>query len=154
MVKIEILKKLNFFKPFTEEELKVFSQRLIIEEFDSHSDIFKENQIGDDSMFIILEGAMKITKRQKTEEKVLANLKEGEFFGEMAMLYPAPRSASATTIKPCKLIEFSDRDYHFFKKDYPEIVIKLNEIFMKVLVQRLRDADKRLVKGGYGIGAV
>ena len=51
-------------------------------------------------------------------------------------------------------VNSSDRDYHSFKKDYPEIVIKLNEIFMKVLVQRLRDADKRLVKGGYGIGAV
>lgn len=154
MVKTEDLKKLPFFKVFTEGEIKVFSERLIIEEFESGFDVFHENQIGDDSMFIIIDGAIKITKKQKGTEKVIANIKEGEFFGEMSMLYPAPRSASAVTIKPSRMIRFSDRDYNSFKKDHPSIVVKLNEIFIKVLVQRLRDADKRLVKEGFGIGAI
>ncbi|HPI02436.1 MAG: cAMP receptor protein [Candidatus Aerophobetes bacterium ADurb.Bin490] len=154
MVKPEVLKKLEFFKGFTEGEIKVFSERLIIEEFESGHDIFHENQIGDDSMFIIIEGAIKISKKQKNAEKILANMKDGEFFGEMSMLYPAPRSASAVTIKPSKMIRFSDRDYNSFKKDHPDIVVKLNEIFIKILVQRLREADKRLVKEGLGIGAL
>lgn len=152
MVDISILKTLNFFKPFTEEELKVFSQRLIIEDYNADDYIFRENQIGDDSMFIIINGAVKICKKQKTEEKVIANLKDGEFFGEMSMIIPAPRSASVVAIKPTKLLRFSDRDYNSFKKDYPTIVVKLNEIFLKVLVTRLRETDKKLVKEGYGIG--
>jgi CRP-like cAMP-binding protein len=154
MVQLEMLKKLDFFKIFTDQELKVFSERLIVEEFESGFEVFHEHQIGDDSMFVILEGAVKITKKQKTEEKVLANLKEGEFFGEMSMLYPAPRSASASTIRPSKMIRFSDRDYNSFKKDQPTIVVKLDQVFIRVLVQRLRDADKRLVKDGFGIGAI
>ncbi len=152
MVDIKILKELDFFKSFTEEELKVFSQRLIMEEYKEGEYIFNENQIGDYSMFIIINGVVKVTKKQKMEEKVIANLKEGEFFGEMAMLIPAPRSASVIAIKPTKVLRFSDMDYNSFKKDYPSIVIKLNEIFIKVLIMRLRDADKKLVKEGYGIG--
>lgn len=152
MVDIKILKELEFFKPFTDEELKVFSQRLIVEEYKDGEFIFNENQIGDYSMFLIVNGAVKVTKKQKVEEKVIANLKEGEFFGEMAMLFPAPRSASVSAIKPTKVLRLSDMDYNSFKKEYPTIVVKLNEIFIKVLVSRLREADKKLVKEGYGLG--
>ncbi|MFP4465448.1 MAG: Crp/Fnr family transcriptional regulator [Candidatus Goldiibacteriota bacterium] len=154
MVDAEVLKKQKFFGIFTEEELKVFSERLLWEEFETGDGIFMENQIGDDAMYIIAEGAVKITKKHKTEEKVIANLREGEFFGEMAMMVPAPRSASAVAIKPCKMIRFSGRDYNSFKKDYPAVVVKLNEVFIKVLIQRLRDADKRLVKDGCGIAGL
>jgi CRP-like cAMP-binding protein len=154
MIEVEVLKKVHFFKGFNDQELKAFSERLIIEKFEAGHAVFNENQIGDDSMYIVLEGAIKIVKKFKTEEKVLANIKDGDFFGEMAMLMPAPRSASAVTIKPSTLIRFNDRDYNSFKKDLPSIAVKLNEIFIKVLVSRLRDADKRLVKDGYGIGAL
>lgn len=152
MVDIEIIKKLEFFKSFTDEELKIFSQRLILEEYKDGEYIFNENQIGDYSMFIIISGIVKVTKKQKTEEKVIANLKEGEFFGEMAMLLPAPRSASVVAIKPVKVLRFSDIDYNYFKKEYPAIVVKLNEIFIKVLIIRLREADKKLVKEGTNLG--
>ncbi len=154
MIETGTIKKLDFFKVFDENELKVFSERLMLEEFSDHQPVFRENQIGDDSMFIILEGAVKITKKQKTEEKVLANIREGEFFGEMSLLRPAPRSASAITIRPTGLIRLTDGDYNSFKKDYPGIVVKLNDIFLDVLIKRLREADKRLVKDGHGTGAV
>ncbi len=152
MVEIQVLKQLDFFKIFNEEELKIFAQRLIMEEYKDGEYIFNENQIGDYSMFIIINGVVKVVKKKKIEEKVIANLKEGEFFGEMAMLIPAPRSASVIAIKPTKVLRFSDMDYNSFKKDYPAIVVKLNEIFIKVLIVRLRDADKKLVKEGSGLG--
>ena len=154
MVEAAVLKKISVFKAFTDAELAVLGQRLLAETAEPGKSIFHENQIGDDSMFFIEEGAVKITKKYKTEEKVLANLKDGEFFGEMSMLMPAPRSASAVAIRPCKLVRFSDRDYADFKKTQPAIVVKFNEIFLKALITRLRDADKRLVKDGFGIGAL
>ncbi len=150
MVDTEIISKLDVFKNFSPEEIKILSQRLLIEEYPEQGEIFRENQIGDESMYVIADGAVKITKKQKTENKILANLKTGEFFGEMAMLIPAPRSASAIAIKPTKVIRLADSDYNSFKKDNPSIVVKLNEIFIKVLVQRLRDTDKKLVKEGSG----
>ena len=154
MVDIATLKKQQFFKTFTDAELKVFSERLNINEYEPQFTIFNENQIGDDSMYIIVQGAIKIVKKNKDGEKVLANIKDGDCFGEMSMLYPAPRSASAITIKPCTLIRLTDRDYNDFKKTQPAIVVKLNEIFIKTLVSRLRDADIRLVRDGHGIGAI
>jgi CRP-like cAMP-binding protein len=154
MVDIAMLKLLGFFRPFTEDELKVLSQKMMLADFKEQETIFRENQIGDDSMYVIIDGAIKITKKTKLEEKILASLKAGDFFGEMSMLLPAPRSASAVTAKPCRLLQLLDRDYNAFKRDSPSIAVKLNEIFLKELIQRLREADKRLVKDGYGIGAL
>jgi CRP/FNR family transcriptional regulator, cyclic AMP receptor protein len=154
MVDISVLKLLGFFRPFTEEELKVLAAKMIAADFKAQETIFRENQIGDDSMYVIIDGAIKITKKTKLEEKNLASLKNGDFFGEMSMLLPAPRSASAVTVMPCRLLQLLDRDYIAFKRDNPSIAVKLNEIFLKELIQRLREADKRLVKDGHGIGAL
>lgn len=154
MVQQEILAKIPAFKAFNTDEIKELSERLNIEEVDAQWSIFNENQIGDDSMYFILDGAVKIIKKTKNEEKVLANLKAGDFFGEMSMLQPAPRSASAVTIRPSKLVRLSDRDYNDFKRTKPAIVVKFNDIFIATLIQRLREADKRLVKDGFGIGEI
>jgi CRP-like cAMP-binding protein len=154
MVQQEILAKLPAFKAFSADEIKELSERLNIEEVEPQRTVFNENQIGDDSMYFILEGAVKIVKKTKNEEKVLANLKAGDFFGEMSMLLPAPRSASAVTIKQSSLIRLSDRDYNDFKKTKPAIVVKFNDIFIGALIHRLREADKRLVREGFGIGAI
>jgi CRP-like cAMP-binding protein len=154
MVDISVLKLLSFFRPFTEEELKVFAAKTAVVDFKEQETIFRENQIGDDSMYVIIDGVIKITKKTKLEEKTLASLKAGDFFGEMSMLLPAPRSASAVTVKPCRMLQLMDMDYNMFKRDYPSIAVKLNEIFLKELIQRLREADKRLVKEGHGIGAL
>jgi CRP-like cAMP-binding protein len=154
MVQQEILAKIPAFKAFSADEIKELSERLNIEEVEAQWSIFNENQIGDDSMYFILDGAVKIIKKTKSEEKVLANLKAGDFFGEMSMLQPAPRSASAVTIRPSKLVRLSDRDYNDFKRTKPAIVVKFNDIFIATLIKRLREADKRLVKEGFGTGAI
>jgi len=154
MVDVSVLKLLGFFRPFTEDELKVLALKMMPAEFKEQETIFRENQIGDDSMYVIIDGAIKITKKTKQEEKPLASLKPGDFFGEMSMLLPAPRSASAVAARPCRLLQLLDRDYNAFKRDYPAVAVKLNEIFLKELIQRLREADRLLVKDGHGIGAL
>ncbi|HEC79855.1 MAG TPA: cyclic nucleotide-binding domain-containing protein, partial [Firmicutes bacterium] len=71
------------------------------EVFEKYGKVYKNGEVickeGDkgDSMYIIYEGAVKITKRAHDKETTLAVLKEGDFFGEMAIIDREPRSASA-----------------------------------------------------------
>jgi len=154
MIEPGIHAKVPAFKSLEADELGALSERLNIENVEGDQAIFNENQIGNDSMYFILEGTVKIIKKTDDDEKVLAGLKPGDFFGEMSMLQPAPRSASAVAIKPAKLIRLSDRDYNDFKKTKPAIIVKLNEIFIRTLILRLREADRMLVKNGSGIGEI
>ena len=56
--------------------------------------IFSECQAGAD-MFIIQDGAVRITKVVDGQEVILAVLNKGDMFGEMSLLENKPRSASA-----------------------------------------------------------
>lgn len=54
-----------------------------------------------DALFIVMSGSIKITLPADTgEEAILATLRPGDFFGELALLDGAPRSATAVSIEP------------------------------------------------------
>ena len=65
--------------------------------------VFSECQSGQD-MFIIQDGQVKITKIVNGTEVILAVLKKGDFFGEMALLENKPRSASIIAFEDCYLM--------------------------------------------------
>ena len=56
--------------------------------------IFADGELGE-SLYIIQKGTVKITKILNGNEIILAILKHGDIFGEMALLENKPRSASA-----------------------------------------------------------
>jgi CRP/FNR family transcriptional regulator, cyclic AMP receptor protein len=63
--------------------------------------------IGDpgDALFVIVDGEVKISLPSETgEEAILATLRSGDVFGELALLDGAPRSASATAISATETV--------------------------------------------------
>jgi len=100
--------------------------------------IFKEGEPGNE-MYLIKSGSVKITKRIGGKEKVLAVLKEGDFFGEMSVLDGSFRSASAAAEEETKLI-IVDRDAFLAQaRENPFI-----QYVIETLIKRLRETDDML----------
>lgn len=58
-----------------------------------------------DALFVIVSGDVKISLPSETgDEAILATLRPGEVFGELALLDGAPRSATATAISPTETV--------------------------------------------------
>jgi CRP/FNR family cyclic AMP-dependent transcriptional regulator len=100
--------------------------------------LFDEGDKGD-VMYLIREGKIKITKGAGEDEKVLAVLKEGDFFGEMAIIDGSPRSAGAIATTPVSLLVIDKDTFKSKIKENPLI-----EYVLETLSRRLRTTDEQI----------
>jgi CRP/FNR family transcriptional regulator, cyclic AMP receptor protein len=103
--------------------------------------IFKEDD-SEDTMYFIKEGKVEISKKMGDADQVIALLGQNDFFGEMALLSRAPRSATAKALKETTLIVFNRKQFLLLLKTRGEIVLKIIE----VLIQRLKESNDTIRK--------
>ncbi len=99
-------------------------------------EIFREGDLGTD-MFIIQEGKVEILKSVGDEDKALALLEKGDFFGEMSILEDLPRAATAVARVPVKLLQINGTTFDQMLRKNPEIAVRM----MRKLSRRLRETD-------------
>lgn len=135
--KVLILKSLSIFKDTPEHILADLAPLMQEEEYEQNTLIFLEGEIGD-CMYIIYQGEVKIHKENIT----LAILKEKEVFGELALLDPEVRSASATTNTDCVLFRIEQEPFYELLENRTEVA----RGFIKILCQRLRAQNEKSIR--------
>jgi CRP-like cAMP-binding protein len=100
--------------------------------------LFREGDPGD-VMYFIRKGKIKISIGEEDMETVLKILKEGDFFGEMAVIDGSPRSASATAIEETELLVITKDSFDDKMRENPLIEYVLTE-----LTTRVRTLDQQL----------
>ncbi|MDH4264905.1 MAG: cyclic nucleotide-binding domain-containing protein [Deltaproteobacteria bacterium] len=101
--------------------------------------LFREGELGRD-MFVIQKGKVQVRKKVGTTQKVLAELSDGEFFGEMALLMGMDRSATVEVIEDSKILVVGPDAFEKLLKGNIEIAVKM----LKKMASRLRALDERL----------
>ena len=90
--------------------------------------IFAESMPGEE-LFIIQEGSIKITKIIENSEVLLAVLKPGDIFGEMALIENKPRSASAITYEDATLLAVNRANFERMIATQPQICERITTLF-------------------------
>jgi CRP/FNR family transcriptional regulator, cyclic AMP receptor protein len=99
----------------------------------------REGEAGHE-MFIIQKGKVQVRKKVGKTEKVLAELCDGEFFGEMALLLGMDRSATVEVTEDSKVLVVGPDTFESLLKNSPEIAMKM----LKKMALRLRALDDKL----------
>jgi CRP-like cAMP-binding protein len=89
--------------------------------------IFSENEPGKE-LYIIQKGSVKITKIMNNNEVMLAILKTGDIFGEMALLENKPRSASAIAYEDTAVLTVTKANFEMMVKSQPQLITKLTTL--------------------------
>ena len=85
-------------------------------------------------MFFILSGSAVVQK----EGKVLRVIREGHYFGEMAMLLNVPRTATITVLEPAtRMVCISHDNFEILLRENYSIVLTL----LKEMSARLKESD-------------
>jgi cGMP-dependent protein kinase len=107
------------------------------------------------NFFIIAKGGVEIIINGKT----VRTLSEGECFGELALLYKAPRSATAKSSKPCGFWAIERAAFHKYleeivQRDYADNRLFLNSVaFFNAMTSDQKDAiASALIKENYPAG--
>ena len=89
----------------------------------------------------VLSGAVKISVASADGRDVVLNIiREGEVFGEIALLDGRARTADATTMSDCELMTIERREFIPFLRSQPDVTLKL----MEILCSRLRRTSEQV----------
>ena len=105
------------------EEIEVPAGRVLI----------RQRDFGQEA-FVISEGRARATMRGKRTAK----LGPGECFGEMALLYSAPRSATVTAETDMRLFVLGSREFSALMRETPGIAQRV----LAAVAERLRQAER------------
>src|SRR5262252_8633353 len=101
--------------------------------------LFREGDIGKE-MYVLQAGRVQLTRRIRGEEKIVAVLPPGEFFGEMSIVNNRPSSANATVIEDAKMLVIDSRTFEAMIRGNSEIAVRL----VKKLANRLEQANQQI----------
>ncbi len=94
--------------------------------------VFSEGMPGSE-LYIIQKGSVKITKIVDNNEVLLAVLKSGDIFGEMAILENKPRSANAVAYEDAYLLAVNKANFERMVATQPQIVTRLTTLLSERL---------------------
>ena len=134
------LKQIPLFGELSEQELTLVAERARELRYPKGSIVFSEGDQSD-YLLIILSGAAKIVlMNSEGEETILDIRRSGSFFGEMALLDGAPRSATVITTESCQLAQISRDAFLELLRANPAMSQKL----LVYLTKRLRDETEQV----------
>ena len=132
--------KMDKIKPYaTVAYLDVEKSSEFIRQYPRDTMVFSEGEFGPE-LYIIQKGSIRITKIVDNNEVMLALLKPGDIFGEMALLENKPRSASAIAHEDSVLMAVNRTNFKSMVVEQPKIISRLTIL----LAERIWSIYKQL----------
>jgi CRP-like cAMP-binding protein len=138
--RIELLQRMPIFGGIKTETLDFLLGLCPIVTMPMNEFFFRENDQGD-SMFVLENGKAAVLKSWRGQDQLLQVFKEGDCFGEMAVMDHCPRSASVLALEDCRAIRISAANlYRIYAQDLKQFtLIQMN--MGREVSRRLRQAD-------------
>jgi len=128
-VKVETLKRASLFEGLSRKELASLARVTEDIEFEAGTELCREGSVGRE-FFVVVDGEVEVTRGGKR----LPN-RGGAFFGEIALLTEAKRTATVTAKTPLRCFVLTKRDFQRVLDENPLVERKV----LRALAERLLD---------------
>ena len=131
--KLTMLSQVELLQGIDTAEVELIAQRMTVEFYTAGDVVVREGDPGD-RMFLLLTGTMHVYVERDGKIITYARLQAGQWFGEMALIEDAPRSATVQAESPSQCLTLYRQGFLDLLNHHPNIALGI----MKDLSGRLR----------------
>jgi CRP-like cAMP-binding protein len=113
----------NIFKDFPAEIMNLFVKAGDLVHFPAGHNIVEEGE-KDKTFYLLINGEVEVSKGKKS----IARLKQGDFFGEIALIANVPRTASVKTMSDCLFLYIEDKEFWNILSENLELAIYIESV--------------------------
>jgi CRP/FNR family transcriptional regulator, cyclic AMP receptor protein len=140
----EHLRRLPLFSRLPDGELAELAERVRTKTFRRGEMIFRKDDPGT-HLYMVLEGGVKIAlPGEFGQEALVAIMRPGEFFGELALFDRSPRSATATALEDTRAALLAGDDFLAYLESHPASFRVVLETLART-IRRLSDRVEDLI---------
>jgi len=126
--------KIALFSELLLENIEFIASKGLVRTYPKNTILINEGDESD-TFYVIRSGRVKVYVSDENGREVILNIQgPGEYFGELALIDEAPRSASVLTLEKCILAVVSKIDFYNALTERPAIALEL----IRPLVHRIR----------------
>jgi hypothetical protein len=137
------LQRVRILAGMNEGQLQRFAEFMQVEKVPQWTVIVKQGDPGD-SMYLILQGELRVRINVAGKETILATLGPGEFFGDISLFDHGPRSADVVANTESLVLKVTAKAVEQLSKTAPELATPFLRNIGQTLSARIRADNKRL----------
>ena len=137
---VEMIQGVEVFKLLHEDGQKTLAEIVDVKDLSAGETLFHAGDPGEE-MYIVHTGEIEIYIKDTAGQKIVVSVpRQGEWFGELALLDRAPRTATAVALKNAQLLVLDREDLEFIFTKNPQTALHL----LAAMSRMMRQADELL----------
>jgi len=144
-VKPGVLRRVKVLAGFSNAQLEHFAQFTELQRLSQWTVVVRQGEQGD-TMYLILEGELRVRLLVDGKETILTTLGPGDFFGDMALFDHGPRSADVVANVDSTVLKISSANFAALTEQAPDLAAPFLLAASKTLAARIRADNKRMSK--------
>jgi CRP-like cAMP-binding protein len=140
---IDRLNAVDIFAPLSAEETARLAKNSVRRVFAPGETVIRTGDEGS-SMFVVHEGKVSVQVAENGKPRTVAMLKEGDFFGEMALFTGEPRTANVVAMEETEVLEIGFKAMKHLFDTNPDLVESLSHTISERLAElKAKSADSK-----------
>ena len=132
-----VLGGIDIFSGLGGSELESLAAKMRSRAYEPGEAVFREGESGDE-LFVVTSGLVSVSVRTGDAEDIeLTRMGSGAFFGEMAILERAPRSATCTAVEKTECLVLQADDFEALLVEEPKVAVGVLERMLGIAANRL-----------------
>ncbi len=138
---VELLRRVPLFAGIEPTRLKLLAYTSDVVTYRAGQVLFRKGDVGD-AAYVIIKGDADVSIPAASGDVAVAQLHDGDFLGEIAILCDTPRTATVTARNELKALRIRKEPFFQLLHQFPEMAVEMT----RLLAERLTRTTAELVE--------